>query len=645
MILFAKLLLAVLFTIFSVIINFTSFFKSYSERVRINKPKAILWAGFLFDHILDIRTIVLNSENIPKSEMGYISISNHQSMIDILLILRGVGRMFLMKSAMIWTPFGWGGYIAGGVMVNRDKASGQLKVINRIIAISKNVAALHIFPEGTRSVNGEIAKFRVGSLKMIYRAKLSVLPSGIWGPHLILSKNSVKLNNQYPAVLTIGKLINPADYENAELFVSSLEEKVHELVEVSRKFFNEEVKIMDNKKNKQKEPSTIHNKTKDFVDSSKSLAKEGIDETAKLGNQGKNLLVEQVVKIKKFFSWGKDYAKEHSPDVQNLAGDAKDALKVKLTQVQDIAAKGGSIIKDKAGKVSDEGKKIFKETLTEASKLTEEGKEAFKGQFPEASKLAEEGKVIIKDQLKNVKNATAKSGDYILNKTDNAQKLAAKFINKASAGIKDIGQQVTNSEHNPAKQNKSAAQGKSAIVKSSPSSSSSANKQLAKSDTIISAQSDDIRGEYQMVMKTPIGNLYLQATKSKITHLLFKEPAEKFKAGAKLPILVKAQEQLESYFKGDLQKFDLELDMAGTPMQKKIWAALQKVPYGKTTSYKELGLKIKPSTTGRVIGNAMGKNPIPIIVPCHRVIGSDGDLCGYGGGLSTKKRLLKIEQA
>lgn len=106
-----------------------------------------------------------------------------------------------------------------------------------------------------------------------------------------------------------------------------------------------------------------------------------------------------------------------------------------------------------------------------------------------------------------------------------------------------------------------------------------------------------------------------------------------------------AVEQLESYFAGELFDFDLELDMVGTPFQRKVWTALLTIPYGETRSYGEIAAQIGSPGAFRAVGLANGHNPIGIIVPCHRVIGANGSLTGYGGGLDRKRTLLAMEKS
>ncbi|MCG8686089.1 MAG: methylated-DNA--[protein]-cysteine S-methyltransferase [Desulfobacterales bacterium] len=102
--------------------------------------------------------------------------------------------------------------------------------------------------------------------------------------------------------------------------------------------------------------------------------------------------------------------------------------------------------------------------------------------------------------------------------------------------------------------------------------------------------------------------------------------------------------QLDQYFKGRLKSFDLELKTGGTTFQQQVWQALAKIPYGSTISYGDLAVQIGNPKAVRAVGLANGRNPIPIIIPCHRVIGKNGSLTGFGGGLDVKRFLLELEQ-
>lgn len=103
--------------------------------------------------------------------------------------------------------------------------------------------------------------------------------------------------------------------------------------------------------------------------------------------------------------------------------------------------------------------------------------------------------------------------------------------------------------------------------------------------------------------------------------------------------------QLDEYFGGERTDFDLELAPSGTAFQQRVWAALREIPYGRTASYGEMARRIGSPTSSRAVGLANGRNPISIIVPCHRVIGASGKLVGYGGGLDRKRALLELESA
>jgi methylated-DNA-[protein]-cysteine S-methyltransferase len=105
-----------------------------------------------------------------------------------------------------------------------------------------------------------------------------------------------------------------------------------------------------------------------------------------------------------------------------------------------------------------------------------------------------------------------------------------------------------------------------------------------------------------------------------------------------------AVRQLDAYFAGTLRRFDLPLAPAGTPFQREVWQALREIPYGETVSYGELARRIGRPSAVRAVGAANGQNPLSIVIPCHRVIGSDGRLVGYGGGLPAKSALLELER-
>ncbi len=110
------------------------------------------------------------------------------------------------------------------------------------------------------------------------------------------------------------------------------------------------------------------------------------------------------------------------------------------------------------------------------------------------------------------------------------------------------------------------------------------------------------------------------------------------------PLLLETAAQLQAYFEGSLRTFSLPLDMAGTDFQLRVWNLLLEIPYGETRSYRDLAAALGTPRAVRAVGTANGANPLPIVVPCHRVIGADGSLTGYGGGLPLKKQLLELER-
>lgn len=141
---------------------------------------------------------------------------------------------------------------------------------------------------------------------------------------------------------------------------------------------------------------------------------------------------------------------------------------------------------------------------------------------------------------------------------------------------------------------------------------------------------------------SPVGMLKIVQEDNFITQISFADGAAE--TGAETPCIKKAKEQLELYFQGKLKQFDLPLNPKGTDFQKKVWKALQTIPYGETVSYKEIAQAVGSPKAYRAVGSANNKNPIVIVVPCHRVIGSNNKLVGYAGGLDIKQQLLTMEQ-
>ena len=112
-----------------------------------------------------------------------------------------------------------------------------------------------------------------------------------------------------------------------------------------------------------------------------------------------------------------------------------------------------------------------------------------------------------------------------------------------------------------------------------------------------------------------------------------------------VPLLQAVAEQLTAYFRGELTEFDLPVAAAGTPFQQRVWAALTDIPYGETRSYGQIATEVGNPAASRAVGAANGRNPVSIVVPCHRVVGSTGRLTGYAGGLTTKEQLLAHERS
>lgn len=142
---------------------------------------------------------------------------------------------------------------------------------------------------------------------------------------------------------------------------------------------------------------------------------------------------------------------------------------------------------------------------------------------------------------------------------------------------------------------------------------------------------------------TPLGRMALAAENGAVARLYLPNTPLPRAASRETPLLARAREQLLEYLAGARRRFELPLAPAGTPFQQKVWAALEDIPWGQTRSYRDIALAVDCPKGFRAVGMANNRNPIPIFIPCHRVVGSDGSLVGYGGGLELKRTLLKLE--
>jgi methylated-DNA-[protein]-cysteine S-methyltransferase len=154
------------------------------------------------------------------------------------------------------------------------------------------------------------------------------------------------------------------------------------------------------------------------------------------------------------------------------------------------------------------------------------------------------------------------------------------------------------------------------------------------------------------IYESPLGPLTLIAGPAGVRGVHFPGRSPRLEEAARVP-LPEVSDQLDTYFAGELRGFDLDLDLRGGRLQRIVWGLLLEIPYGTTTSYGELAARIDPAAypagiepyeRARLVGAAVGRTPAPILVPCHRVIGADGSLTGYGGGLHRKRALLDLEQ-
>ena len=146
------------------------------------------------------------------------------------------------------------------------------------------------------------------------------------------------------------------------------------------------------------------------------------------------------------------------------------------------------------------------------------------------------------------------------------------------------------------------------------------------------------------VVETPIGAIGLVASDSALQGVFF--DGSQIPVDGSSPVLDEAARQLDAYFAGELVSFDLPLELDGTDFQQQCWLALATIPYGQTVSYGEQARRLGlGNDKARAVGAANGQNPLPLVLPCHRVIGADGSLTGFGGGLHVKRFLLELEGA
>ena len=152
-------------------------------------------------------------------------------------------------------------------------------------------------------------------------------------------------------------------------------------------------------------------------------------------------------------------------------------------------------------------------------------------------------------------------------------------------------------------------------------------------------------------VRSPVGTLTLVATDQGLAAILWEDDRPgrvRLTLQAEAPdhpVLVEAERQLEQYFAGRRTRFALPLDLSGTPFQRKVWSALLTIPFGETRSYAQIARQIGNPGAARAVGAAVGRNPVSVVAPCHRVVGSSGALTGFAGGLEAKAQLLALEGA
>ena len=152
------------------------------------------------------------------------------------------------------------------------------------------------------------------------------------------------------------------------------------------------------------------------------------------------------------------------------------------------------------------------------------------------------------------------------------------------------------------------------------------------------------RAEAWTVYRSPIGPLTLRGTADALTAIHFPGSVGRLGSGAHDPAaFARAVRQLDEYFAGERREFELAVRLDGTEFERAVWSELRRIPFGATTTYGALARAVGMPEEARAVGAAVGRTPVPIVVPCHRVVGSDGALTGYGGGLDRKRALLDLE--
>ena len=151
--------------------------------------------------------------------------------------------------------------------------------------------------------------------------------------------------------------------------------------------------------------------------------------------------------------------------------------------------------------------------------------------------------------------------------------------------------------------------------------------------------------DYTTYIQSPLGFLQLKANEQGLIAINYYDEPPESSNQHQLPVLKKTIAQLNEYFEGQRKSFDISLVLKGTNFQQKVWKQLQQIPYGQTITYSELAKRLGDPQKARAVAGANGLNPIPIIIPCHRVIGADNKLTGYSGGIERKQFLLQLEGA
>lgn len=501
----------------------------------LNIPKH--W-GYSIKKILGLDWKIQNKSAIPHKKKNYLSVSNHLSALDIILLSDVLEVPYLIKKSLVYHPVGLGAMASGSVALNRGSVKERFKSIKRVIEIAKKEYPIHVFPEGTRSVDGSLLPINKNLFILAYRENVSVLASGIWGTQHLFPKNSLLARNKASPTITIGPMLEPKNFEDSKAFAEAIVQS-----------------ILKNVKNSKKVYENTHPRLKSNI------------QIELADSQPVDLMSHKSAKF--------------------------------ITQ--QTSSKGWS----PAANFSPTKKyNTLKETLLKLNKKSQQFISTLPGQFEQ-----------IKQKVSTLPDKISVQESIKITDTKNTGSIKNKAPNKTNL-----------------KGNKT------------PNKPANAAKTIAEKSVYL----PPLTNLFYHQFNSELGPLHILADNENLIKISYHLPLElnditKNIKHASNEIITEAEKQIKNFLAGSRKSFDLKYKLYGSTFYIKIWKKLAEVPYATTISYKQLGQNFSPHLSPRLIGSAMSQNPLPIILPCHRVIGSNKKLTGYRGGINNKKLLLDLE--